>query len=191
MDAAAPFLIPSSKPQLHSSKCHHTYNATRSLPVAIWIRSLRFDVDRSSRQSHRYSSNASDDGSDDDDDEQAILAGIPFFSDSTTVLYEIVLYYEHNRACTIYRTPEDFAKLKESAAGAKYFRRQQQCHPAMMMMQQHHGLAKLSSSSFTKSPVEDVDDLQRFLSKTISRKGRDCPALEYFLRRRINDCGGQ
>lgn len=179
---AAPFLIPSSKPQLHSRKCHHTYNATRSLPIAIWIRSLRFDVDRS----HSHSSNASDYGSDDDEDDQAILADIPLFSNSCTVLYEIVLYYEHNRACTIYRTPEDFGKLKEAVGPAKYRKWAAQQHQSQQTHYHNkHGLAPVPN------PVEDVDDLQRFLSKTISRKGRDCPALEYFLRRRINDCGGQ
>lgn len=170
------FQISANKPQLHSRKCHHTYNATRCLPSAVWIRSLRFGLDLDNSRPH--SRHGSDYGSDDDEDDRAILGDndCAFFSSSCTVLYEIVLYYDHNRACTIYRTPEDFAKLKEAVGPAKYRK--------WVPQQKTHGLAPSSA-------VEDVEDLQRLLSKTISRKGRDCPALEYFLRRRMNDCGGQ
>lgn len=196
------FLIPSNKPQLHSRKCHHTYNATRSLPVAIWIRSLRFGLDLSSSNSN-HSSSASDYGSDDDEDDQAILGKTGLFSSSCTVLYEIVLYYDHNRACTIYRTPEDFAKLKEAVGPAKYrkwVQNNQQQQQQQLLLLKHHSRHAPSDSEdeeefrFGLAPttpvVEDVDDLQRFLSKTISSKGRNCPALEYFLRRRMDDCGG-
>ncbi|KAI3400462.1 hypothetical protein diail_3083 [Diaporthe ilicicola] len=116
------------KPQLHSRKCHHTYNATRHLPQAVWIRSARLSKDNSS-----------------------------------TVIYEVVLCYDHNRACTVNRTWEDFQKLKS-------------------------GLASWRNAPSFCSP-RDIDGLQRFLCEAISKKGREV-AMEFFLRRRMDDCGG-
>lgn len=118
------------KPQFHSRKCHHTYNATRHLPQAVWIRSARLTKDE---------------------------------NDKSTVVYEVVLCYDHNRACTVSRTWEDFQKLKSGLAGWR------------------------NAPSFC-SP-RDVDGLQRFLCEAISKKGREI-AMEFFLRRRMDDCGG-
>src|SRR4051812_43518292 len=111
------------KPQLHSRKCHHTYNATRHLPLAVWIRSARVK--------------------------------------DSAVVYEIVLCYEHNRACTISRTWEDFQKLKS-------------------------GLGNWRNAPTFCSP-KDIDSLQRYLCEAISKKGREV-AMEFFLRRRMDDC---
>lgn len=131
------------KPQLHSRKCHHTYNATKCLPRAIWVRSLRFD--------------------DPDLNDELDVSG------NCTLVYEILLFYNHNRACTIYRTPDDFRLLKS-------------------------GLGRLSCGEELAAAsrvclVEDVDVVQRYLCEAIKKKGREC-ALEYFLRRRMEDCGG-
>lgn len=132
------------KPQLHSRKCHHTYNATKCLPRAIWVRSLRFgDAD--------------------------LIHELDVGGDCTLV-YEILLFYKHNRACTIYRTPDDFRLLKS-------------------------GLGRLScggdlaAAASRECLVEDVEVLQQYLCEAIQKKAREC-ALEYFLRRRMDDCGG-
>lgn len=116
------------KPQFHSRKCHHTYNATRHLPQAVWIRAVRLGKENPS-----------------------------------TVVYEIVLCYNHNRACTINRTWEDFQKLKS-------------------------GLGSWRNAPTFCSP-KDIDGLQSFLCEAISKKGREV-AMEFFLRRRMDDCGG-
>lgn len=116
------------KPQFHSRKCHHTYNATRHLPQAVWIRSARLSKDT-----------------------------------TPTVIYEVVLCYDHNRACVVSRTWEDFQKLKS-------------------------GLGSWRNAPTYCSP-RDVDGLQRFLCEAINKKGREV-AMEFFLRRRMDDCGG-
>lgn len=116
------------KPQFHSRKCHHTYNATRHLPQAVWIRAIRLSKENPS-----------------------------------AVVYEIVLCYNHNRACTINRTWEDFQKLKSGIGGWR--------------------------NAPTFSSPKDIDGMQGFLCEAISKKGREI-AMEFFLRRRMDDCGG-
>lgn len=116
------------KPQFHSRKCHHTYNATRHLPQAVWIRAIRLSKENPS-----------------------------------AVVYEIVLCYNHNRACTINRTWEDFQKLKS-------------------------GIGSWRNAPTFSSP-KDIDGMQSFLCEAISKKGREI-AMEFFLRRRMDDCGG-
>lgn len=60
------------------------------------------------------------------------------------------------------------------------------------------GIGKLSHAQGSKDDdlvtwgqliVEDVEDLQAYLCEVISKKAKSC-ALEYFLRRRMEDCGG-
>lgn len=153
-----------ARPQLHSRKCHHTYNATRCLPRAIWVRSLRVKGLELVMNKHRH---------------QLCDGGRLGGGDGgdCALAYEILLYYQHNRACTIYRTPEDVRRLRS-------------------------GLGRLSSSSPPPrdglgsggSPgqcvvVEDVEAVQVYLCEAIGKRGRDC-ALEYFLRRRMEDCDG-
>lgn len=142
--------VPLAKLQLHSRKCHHTYNATRQLPRALWIRSLRFG----------------------DSDFNAQLD----LTKECKLFYEVILYYDHNRACTLYRTPEDFRLLKSGIGKLS------RCHGG-------GGSVDLTTSAWEQTVVEDVEVLQHFLCEAISKKGKNC-ALEYFLRRRIDDCGG-
>lgn len=145
--------IPLAKPQFHSKKCHHTYNATRQLPRALWIRSLRFG--------------------DADFNEQLD------FSKECTLFYEVVLYFDHNRACTIYRTPDDFRLLRSGIGKLS------RCQSGG---DEGEGDVHLVTG-WGQTVVEDVDVLQRFLSEAISKKGKSC-AMEFFLRRRMEDCGG-
>lgn len=151
--------IPINKPQLHSRKCHHTYNGTRCLPQAVWIRSLRFGDPDALNQAHHHPLDLNR-------------------GDHCTLFYEILLYYQHNRACTIYRTPEDFRKLKGALGGGGGGH----CNV--------HVVDTCNSSNSRDPVVEDVEDLQRFLCESIQKMGRSCIPLEYFLRRRVDDCGG-
>lgn len=146
------------RPQLHSRRCHHTYNATRLLPRAIWVRSLCLsDPDPASGSLPSHHAPA---------------------LERATVSYEILLYYDHNRACTIYRTPSDVRRLRAgvavggAAAAAHHQKRQRSASPPQ-----------------EECVVEDLQDVQAFLCEVMRKKGRDC-ALEYFLRRRMVDCGG-
>lgn len=144
-------IISLAKPQLHSRKCHHTYNATRQLPRALWIRCLRFG--------------------------SADLTPQLDLSKECTLFYEVVLYYDRNRACTIYRTPDDFRLLKSGIGKLS------RCHAG------GDDVVGLAAAWGQTTVVEDVEALQRFLCEAVSKKGKSC-ALEYFLRRRIEDCGG-
>lgn len=126
-DAPGPLMM---RPQLHSRRCHHTYNATRCLPRAVSVRSARARGDPPA---------------------------------APPAAYEIVLYYDHNRACTIYRTWDDLRRLRS-------------------------GLGPWRGAPAPCS-ARDVAAAQRFLCEAVSKKGREV-AMEYFLRRRIDDCGG-
>lgn len=154
-----------ARPQLHSRKCHHTYDATRCLPRAIWVRSLRISgLDLMTRSDGREQSMARDD----DEEQDGSRAG------DCAVAYEILLYYQHNRACTIYRTPEDVRRLR---LGVGPLPSGPGCGGGEM------------GSGLDGEGVEDVEVLQRYLCEAIKKKKRDC-ALAYFLRRRMEDCDG-
>ena len=120
-----------AKPQLHSAKCHHTYNGTRTLPITTWVRSPTV-------RENEFG--------------EYLLA------------IEIVLYYDHNRACVIYRTFDDIQRLRDNIGSWK-------------------NMATISSS-------EDIRGMHRFLREALAKQPRAC-ALEYFLRRRMGDCGGR
>lgn len=81
-----------------------------------------------------------------------------------TLVYEIILYFGHNRACTIYRSWDDFVTLRRGLTPWK----------RSAMFCSHH----------------DVRGLDRFLREALAKRAREC-AMEYFLRRRIDDCGGR
>lgn len=79
------------------------------------------------------------------------------------LVYEIVLFYGHHRACTIYRTWDDFRALER-------------------------GLSPWKRSACFRSQ-HDAHGLQAFLGEAIVKRPREC-AMEYFLRRRMDDCTG-
>lgn len=123
------------RPQVHSSKHHHTYNGVRSVPSATWVRS------QAVRQAQPES---------------------PMKEEALAVHYEIILYYPRNRACTIYRTLDDFEQLRQS-------------------------LPELKDSGEGSADGDTLASLDSFL-RNVVRKRSDAVALEYFLRRRIGDC---
>jgi hypothetical protein len=79
------------------------------------------------------------------------------------IVYEIVLFYDHQRACTIRRTWDDFMALRR---GLPPWKRQ---------------------TTFTSQ--HDAHGMQAFLGEALMKRPREC-ALEYFLRRRMEDCTG-
>ncbi|KAK3383138.1 hypothetical protein B0T24DRAFT_673048 [Lasiosphaeria ovina] len=139
---------PPAKPQIHSCKNHHTYNGVAQLPVATSVR-------RSPAGLRQLSAPDSYGG-----EEHA----------AAVVVYDVVLYYAGNRACTIYRTLDDFAVL---ALG------------------RGRGAVPLpSSGSGSGSRLAAARDLDQLLRDALAKRSRDC-GVEYFLRRRIGDCGGR
>lgn len=80
------------------------------------------------------------------------------------MVYEILLYFGHNRACTIYRSWDDFKTLRR-------------------------GLTPWKRPTAFCSP-NDVRSLDKFLREALVKRPHEC-AMEYFLRRRIDDCGGR
>ncbi|KAK0618387.1 hypothetical protein B0T17DRAFT_509930 [Bombardia bombarda] len=155
-------LIP-SKPQLHSRKYHHTYNGTRQLPIATWVQPLS--------SSSSYPPTTSDqDGSSHD--------SAPLSS------YEVELYYERNRACTIYRSWDDFVTLRNGLTMWP------NAPPLCPDEEQHYAQEQ---EQLQLQPIHDQNHshyLHRFLWEALGKWPHEC-AVEYFLRRRIGDCGGR
>lgn len=155
MIITAPRLI-QTRPQVHSQKLHHTYNACKVLPVAACVRTARrceptaaylSTLDRGEQQRR------------DDSDVEAFFFGVEDADES----YEIVLYYDHNRACTIYRSWEDFLLLYRN-------------------LRPWRGAPKLEEAG-----PNDVLAIHLFLKDAIVRRA-GAVALEFFLRRRMGDC---
>lgn len=80
------------------------------------------------------------------------------------LVYEIVLFYDHNRACTIYRSWDDFDRLRRNL-------------PAWKNAARFRGEA-------------DVKGMHSFLREALCKRSGEV-AIEYFLRRRMHDCGGR
>ncbi|KAK0631996.1 hypothetical protein B0T14DRAFT_559729 [Immersiella caudata] len=132
-----------TKPQVHSHKHHNTYNGSRHLPVAVRIK--RSAAPRGFQHVHQ-------DGC------------IHQYQRPRHCVYEVTLFYARNRACTIYRSREDFISLERGNTPWR-------------------GPVPLRSTARL-----DVNDLQRFLSEALAKRPNEC-AVEYFLRRRMGDCG--
>jgi hypothetical protein len=129
-----------TRPQFHCRKYHDSYNGARHLPTTVCVRSPTL----------RVTTFGGDSGC--------------FVGQDKELLYEIQLYYAHNRACAIYRSLDDFSRLR---AGLSPWAEAPPIQPEM--------------------PVED---LRRFLQAALERPGAPGAALEYFLRRRMDDCSG-
>ncbi|KAK0657327.1 hypothetical protein B0T16DRAFT_452803 [Cercophora newfieldiana] len=134
-----------TKPQIHSHKHHNTYNGSRHLPIATRIK--RSPAPRGFQHTN-------DDG---------CLQHLHHHRPRHCV-YEVTLYYPRNRACTIYRSREDFVLLERGQTPWR-------------------GAVPLRSTGRL-----DVHDLHRFLSEALAKRPNEC-AVEYFLRRRMGDCG--
>ncbi|KAJ1333460.1 hypothetical protein MN608_03450 [Microdochium nivale] len=128
--------------QVHSRKHHHIYNGSGRLPVDTWVRSGTVVAL-------------------DDDPTDPRHCSIDHM-----LIYEVVLYFGNNRACTISRSRADFERLRRSIAPWK-------TGPPSCIPRDHN----------------DASVLHRFLREALLHRPRDC-ALEYFLRRRMEDCGG-
>ncbi|KAH7031166.1 uncharacterized protein B0I36DRAFT_362903 [Microdochium trichocladiopsis] len=129
------------RPQVHSRKHHHVYNGSGRLPLATWVRSPTIIT--------------LDDPTD------------PAHCDINHILvYEVVLYFGSNRACTIYRSRADFERLRQTITPWK-------TGPPQCIPRDHN----------------DAAVLHQLLREALLHRPRDC-ALEYFLRRRMEDCGG-
>ncbi|KAK0734129.1 hypothetical protein B0T26DRAFT_746081 [Lasiosphaeria miniovina] len=143
---------PPAKPQIHSYKNHHTYNGVAQLPVATSVR-------RSPAGLRQLSA---PDGCGGEEHAAAV------------VVYDVVLYYAGNRACTIYQTLDDFAVLGRGRGRG-----------AVPLPGSGSGSGCGCSSRLTAAR-----DLDQLLRDALAKRSRDC-GVEYFLRRRLGDCGGR
>ncbi|KAK1835605.1 hypothetical protein QBC39DRAFT_147546 [Podospora conica] len=137
-----PSTILPTKPQIHSHKHHNAYNGTHHLPLAVGVKRSTA-ASRPTQPNHlRYPQNGR----------------------FHARLYAVTLFYEHNRACTIFRTMDDFVALRRGlpTTGKPVWKRNE--------------------------PIYGVVDMQQFLGDTVAKFPKEC-ALEYFLRRRMGDCG--
>lgn len=160
------YLIP-IKPQVHTRKCHLDYNGTALLPLASWVRGTTVleppslgdaDTSGSDSDSESLSSTSQSRSSTPTTSTPSSSAGAP------TVVYEILLYYEHNRACTIYRTWEDFEHLRRT-------------------------ITPFRSRTRVAGPG-DIQGLHHYFKEALAKRPKDT-AVEFFLRRRMEDCSGR
>ncbi|KAK3336479.1 hypothetical protein B0T19DRAFT_40078 [Cercophora scortea] len=150
-----------SRPQLHSRKHHHTYNGIHSLPTSTQVRPSSSPSSNPPPLTNTHEAGA---------EPEAILRPA----------YEVTLYYAHNRACTIYRTSDDFATLRngltawQDAPALRKPEEQQQ-----EQQQAPHGSAQ-----------DESQYLDHFLREALAKRPYEC-AMEFFLRRRMGDCEGR
>ncbi|KAK5663372.1 hypothetical protein OQA88_3800 [Cercophora sp. LCS_1] len=133
-----------TKPQIHSHKHHNAYNGSRHLPISIRVK----------RSPAPHLQSANDDG----------CTQHHYRPHHGRHVFAVTLFYERNRACTIYRSREDFTQLERAAPQAR-------------------GLITLRPNGRA-----DAHYLQRLLLEAIAKRPNEC-AVEYFLRRRMGDCG--
>lgn len=140
-------LLP-TRPQVHSHKHHNAYNGSRHLPIATRVKRSPaprgFEYGGNDGCIHR---------------DQHLLHRHPRYH-----VYEVTLFYPRNRACTVYRSREDFLSLER---GGTLWR----------------GAVPLQSNEKIAA-----HELQRFLDEALAKHPNAC-AVEYFLRRRMGDCG--
>lgn len=120
-------------PQIHSNKHHNAYNGAAHLPRAVSVKRATAASRPTSRPRPR---------------------GDP--------LYAVTLYYEHNRACTIFRGRDYFVCLER-------------------------GLPIRIGPDWTEENIHPLD-LQKLLEDAVEKCPREV-ALEWVLRRRMGDCG--
>ncbi|KAK3356195.1 hypothetical protein B0H65DRAFT_70693 [Neurospora tetraspora] len=158
------------KPQLHTQKNHNSYNGTRTLPIATRVRaqhkprpdsdSQAQDKDRQKRKSKRRSKSRS--------------------QEDESPLYEITLYYPHNRACTIYRSREDFSSLRTGLSS-----RSSSTAPQPLATQPSYN--KTEGEGGPKE-VAKWDSMLRKALERFAKSGHGRHSVEWFLRRRLGDC---
>jgi hypothetical protein len=137
-----------SKPQLHSHERHTTYNGGRYLPTTTWVRSCTVRP------------------------KATTLPGTPAVGDEVELVFEVMLYYNQNRACTIYRSLEDFVGLRKS------------------LMPWNNNPPLLPSFKQQRQEQEIVHDLHVFLCEVLAKYPFEM-GVEHFLQRRMDDCGGR
>ncbi|KAK3395923.1 hypothetical protein B0T20DRAFT_455716 [Sordaria brevicollis] len=148
-------------PQLHTSKNHNSYNGIRTLPIATRVQCD--EGKRGKRKSHKRTRSTRTANQDDD-----------------YPLYEVTLYYPHNRTCTIYRSREDFSLLRTGL---------------------HSRSSSAAPQSLSTAPPDDKteadgdlkevarwDTLLRKALERFAKRGHGRHSIEWFLRRRLGDC---
>ncbi|KAK3957102.1 hypothetical protein QBC32DRAFT_366485 [Pseudoneurospora amorphoporcata] len=154
------------KPQLHTQKNHNSYNGTRTLPIATRVRPL-----------HKPTSNYDSRPQDKDDQK---LESNRILTEEESPLYEITLYYPHNRACTIYRSRQDFWLLRTGLSS-----RSSSSAPQRLSTPPSHNIAKCEDDS---KEVAKWDSLLRKGLERFAKNGHGRYSVEWFLRRRLGDC---
>ncbi|EGO53739.1 hypothetical protein NEUTE1DRAFT_106612 [Neurospora tetrasperma FGSC 2508] len=152
------------KPQLHTQKNHNCYNGTRTLPIATLVRPQDNSTPDSDSQPQREDKPKSESKNHKDE----------------SPLYEITLYYPHNRACTIYRSREDFWLLRTGLLSS-----------SSSTAPQPLTTLPTENREESEGDSEDVDKWDAMLKEALKRfkkSGHGRHSVEWFLRRRLGDC---
>ncbi|KAM7206969.1 hypothetical protein V8F33_000068 [Rhypophila sp. PSN 637] len=197
-----------AKPQLHTRKHHHAYNGARGLPIFTCVKSLSTTItilltststspsstatsEEAAKEPDRYTHGKHDMEVINETRSQASsspASSTPVskeFTESTEseesaeALYQVKLYYPQNRACTIYRSWDDFILLRRGLNSTRY--------KSLPGSDDDNGAVIC-----TERHSHDYTCLHEFLKYVMERcsTSKAEPAVEYFLRRRMDDCDG-
>lgn len=179
------------KPQLHTRKHHSAYNGARSLPIFTWVRPSTKSLNALRSHATTWGGGGSRNSGlgartrDRDRYKPQPLISSTSSSSATSAwsatLYEVKLYYSKNRACTIYRSWDDFVRLGHGLSLSGGI--------AMSTTTGASGAAVAAAAICTERHPHSSTCLQKFLKHVMQRFPKE-PAVEFFLRRRIDDCGG-
>lgn len=159
------------KPQLHTQKNHSSYNGTRTLPIATRVR----------RQNKPPTLDPDSQTQDNGDQKRKSKRRSKLRrTEDESPLYEVTLYYPHNRACTIYRSREDFWLLRTGISS-----RSSSAAPQPLSTPPSDGIKKCEDET---KEVAKWDSLLRKGLERFAKNGHGRYSVEWFLRRRLGDC---
>ncbi|KAM7223217.1 hypothetical protein V8F06_001430 [Rhypophila decipiens] len=196
-----------AKPQLHTRKHHHAYNGARGLPNFTCVKPLSTTIaillststspSSTATSEEEQAAKEADGDTHGKHDMQLInephsqASSSPASStpvstefteseDSAEALYQVKLYYPQNRACTIYRSWDDFILLRRGLDSTRY--------KSLPESDDDDNGAVICAESHS----HDSTCLHQFLKYVMERcsTSEAEPAVEYFLRRRMDDCDG-
>ncbi|KAH6853729.1 hypothetical protein B0I37DRAFT_14151 [Chaetomium sp. MPI-CAGE-AT-0009] len=197
------------KPQLHTHKNHHTYNGIRRLPQSTHVRVItHHPANNNTPSSSTTPTGTTTTGQTNADTD----------TDADTPRYVITLHYAHNRACELYRTAYDIAMLRRELAVLKHpitwgtsssktgpgIGSSGDADAAAVTGERGGGQCRTACTRSCSCPcpcveqgcdARDAAGVQSMLGEALGKmKARDTRAevpLEWFLKRRIGDCGGR
>lgn len=166
------------KPQLHTQKNHNSYNGTRTLPIATRVR----------RQQRPIPDSDSEAQTTDKQERKPKHRSKSREPEDESPLYEITLYYPHNRACTIYRSRQDFLLLRTGFTSRSSSTAPQPLSTPRSGRMIDGENDHTSDGEKVSKAAAKWDKLLRAAVESFAKYGHGRHSVEWFLRRRLGDC---